>query len=433
MDIYDIIEYYHFKYDLAYSDLTMTYHIEKIKDIVLDEYKDINNIDYIEYTELELLLYEFSVSYINYLDYYMINIKKEFNRIDNIKVPEQRTKEWYIERSKLISASDASYAINQTSAFSNYNRTLLQKVGVKFSYFSTPAMLHGTIFEVVTQNVYETRNNVIIKEYGCLPHNSISYIGASPDGIVSEVKNINSLDETSLLGRMIEIKNPYSRVINDKIKFEYQIQIQVQLQVAQLYICDFIETKVTYNYSDVNEFLNDRFILDNNCNIINNKNIPITNLSKDGMEKGILLHFFKPHDDRDENISELFPLHLLYTSEAIEKWHKDTIKKFTDKGYQFIKCYYWKLEVYDVKTVKRDDERWVKEILPGLDKFWNDVKQTRKMTNKQIIERFDNIEEDNSLEETINPENNEIIKRKLRYVSKSSKKSRIIYKFSNET
>ena len=123
----------------------------------------------------------------------------------------------------------------------------------------------------------------------------------------------------------------------------------------------------------------------------------------------------------------------MYTSEAIEKWHKDTIKKFTDKGYQFIKCYYWKLEVYDVKTVKRDDERWVKEILPGLDKFWNDVKQTRKMTNKQIIERFDNIEEDNSLEETINPENNEIIKRKLRYVSKSSKKSRIIYKFSNET
>lgn len=433
MDIYDIIEYYQLNNNLDSSDLTLKEHIDKLYQLTLEEYKDINNITELNEEDYVLLYDEFSQTHINYLDDYLNDVNVIFTRIDAIKVPEQRTKEWYIERSKLISASDASYAIVKTNSFSNYNRTLLQKIGVKFDYFSTPAMLHGTIFEIVSQNIYETRKNITIKEYGCLPHHTINFIGASPDGIVSDIKDKDNLDQVSLIGRMIEIKNPYSRVINDIIKFEYSIQIQVQLQVTGLDICDFIETKITSPYEDINEFLDD--IYDITCDIsenpINNINIPIKNLACDGQEKGVLLHFFKPHDDRDENVSEIFPLTSLYTKTDILKWQDTIITKYTKNNYKFIKCYYWKLDIYDIKTVKRDDNEWNNTILPALTDFWTDVKQTRQKTNEDIINRFNNIEFDETIEEVKNGD--EIIKRQLKYIARAKKKQKIVYKFSDET
>ena len=48
-----------------------------------------------------------------------------------------------------------------------------------------------------------------------------------------------------LYGRMLEIKNPFSRVINGIPKDEYWIQMQMQLEVCDLDCCDFLETKFT--------------------------------------------------------------------------------------------------------------------------------------------------------------------------------------------
>ena len=59
---------------------------------------------------------------------------------------------------------------------------------------------------------YERRNNLIIDEYGCIPHPEIDYFGASPDGIVS----YESLNR-NFIGRMLEIKCPKSRKIDGNI------------------------------------------------------------------------------------------------------------------------------------------------------------------------------------------------------------------------
>ena len=45
-------------------------------------------------------------------------------------------------------------------------------------------------------------NDVKVEEFGCIPHETIPFLAASPDGIVTSNK---------LNGRMIEIKNVVSR------------------------------------------------------------------------------------------------------------------------------------------------------------------------------------------------------------------------------
>ena len=58
----------------------------------------------------------------------------------------------------------------------------------------------GTKYEDVAKKLYEIKNNTLVHEFSCLPHPKYPFIGASPDGI-------------SELGRMLEIKCPYSRKI----------------------------------------------------------------------------------------------------------------------------------------------------------------------------------------------------------------------------
>lgn len=448
INVEDIIARYKDENNLDDSDMTLDSHINNVRKLFIEDYKDLhddenNKFEYeIDDNEMEILMNEFNNSYLNYLDNYLVGVYEIFDRINDIKLPEQRTKEWHIARSKLISASDSAYTIKRGNKFAtaNYTRTLLQKIGIKFGYFSTSALLHGTIFEIVSQEMYELRNSVKIKEYGCLPHPNETFIGASPDGIVCKIMDSNDLEQKKMLGRMLEIKNPYSRIINNEIKFEYQIQIQVQLQVTGLSVCDFLETKVKYDYETIDEFFEDVYDIESmelekdsvDYRTIQNPNIPICNLDKNGMEKGFLIYFTKSHEDRDENIGVLYPMTIPYDRYEINDWKNKMIDEYEEKGYSFVRQYYWKVEIYSVKTVKRDDKRWETEIYPALKGFWNDVLAARKLTDKEVQENYKNIEFDPDRDEIKNPETGEIIKRKLQYLTPSAKekKQKMTYTFS---
>ena len=55
--------------------------------------------------------------------------------------------------------------------------------------------------------LYEKDKKTKIEDFGCLEHETIPYLAASPDGI--------NVDPTSeLYGRLLEIKNPVSRKNN---------------------------------------------------------------------------------------------------------------------------------------------------------------------------------------------------------------------------
>lgn len=447
LNIDKIIEYYQDENELDDCDMTIDDNIKRIMNLVIDEYVEFNSLDNehdIDEHEMELLINEFDSHYIHYLSHYLDDVNKIIKRIDGVILPEQRTTGWYLARSKLISASDSGYVMrklnNKMTITSNYERTLLQKIGIKWGYFSSPPLIHGTIFEIVTQEAYELRNGVKISEYGCLPHYKESFIGASPDGIVTKVDNPKSLNQITKLGRMLEIKNPYSRIVDNTIKFEYKIQIQVQLQVTGLEICDFVETKIKHDYKTVDDFYNDVFEIEKmdmpkdsvDYREIQNHNIPVCNLDKNGMEKGFLIHFHKSHSDRDENLGILYPMTIPYNKENINEWKNKTIDEYEQKGYRFERHFYFKIEIYSLKTVKRDDKWWNEEIYPALRCFWDDVLEARKKTDKQITTEYKNIYADPDGTELKNPETGEIIKRKLKYESARSreKRARNVYTFS---
>ena len=53
---------------------------------------------------------------------------------------------------------------------------------------------------------------------------------------------------TSFIGRLLEIKCPIRRVINDSVPFEYWCQMQIQMEVADIDECEYVEMKLVSPY-----------------------------------------------------------------------------------------------------------------------------------------------------------------------------------------
>ena len=340
----------------------------------------------------------FEQGYLSTLSNYFDNITGILDDITerNKNLPEQRSPGWFAQRLTLVSASEANSILtkynNNGTVKANYTNNILKKTGIKFPFIGGPAMTHGTIFEVVSQEMYETRNSVAISEFGCIPHSVNSFIGASPDGIVMNVSDEDNLEQMLNYGAMVEIKNPYTRVINDTIKPEYFTQMQIQMEVCNLPICHFLETKIESEfYPDIDVFLKDSFDLNSHdTSQIFNNNIPISNFATDGKEKGILIKFCKTENETNQYKSELFPLNQLYEKRAIFLWKRKQILKMRQEnpGFKFVELLFWKCEIYDMKTVERDEELFREDIYPGLLSFWNDVEKHKKMTNTELMVKY---------------------------------------------
>ena len=68
-------------------------------------------------------------------------------------------------------------------------------------------------------------------------------MGASPDGITKD-------------GIMLEIKCPYTRVMNGTVPPQYWAQVQGQLEVCGLDMCDYLECKLV-KYDTFSDYLAD--------------------------------------------------------------------------------------------------------------------------------------------------------------------------------
>jgi hypothetical protein len=334
------------------------------------------------------------------------DINEKLSYINNLILPEQRTPEWMTARMELISASD-NYRACGLRGVVDYMNFIFNKIGIymnndnnnnKFKGYVNP-MIHGTICELITQTIYEIRYNVKLKEYGCIPHKNISFIGASPDGIVNNVNDPNDIKQMSLLGRMIEIKNPFSRIIDEIVKPDYQYQIIQQQEVCELPLCDFIESNICRDktYQSLNDMLNDKIDMDKfeqlsfeeQNKFIQNYNIPIQNLASDGYEKGILLHFYKLNPDRDSHIGVLYPLNKLYKRDEILTWLLEQ-RAVYEPEYTFNATFYWKLKEYNIKTLHRNEEMWNNDILPKLNDVWNIVLKNRSQTDEELLQEYSN-------------------------------------------
>lgn len=233
----------------------------------------------------------------NYYNY----IKNIENDLKNLPEIIQRSPEWFAFRENLITGSEAGYLLG-VKGFASALNAFRGKIGLHNSKpnSESPAIQHGVNYECLAKRIYELRHNVEVYELGCIKSPS-PFIGASPDGIVFNTFGQN-WDSWSRYGRMLEIKCPYSRIIDDTIKIEYEIQMLQQQYTCHLPICDFLECGIIDNdhkgipniiaYNNVDDMLKDTYKPNNNITC-QNKNIPIENLSSNGMEKGIAIIAYK--------------------------------------------------------------------------------------------------------------------------------------------
>jgi putative phage-type endonuclease len=161
------------------------------------------------------------------------------------KQVEQRTQEWYMETKNIVTASEiaAIWKGPRTRA-----ALVMSKVGeaaevsVKrnsaFPRNQTGPMDWGVRYEPVVKQILEDTLGAKIQELGRIRHRNDPKVAASPDGLITECSKA-----PELVGSLVEIKCPPTRVINDKIPFEYWCQMQLQMEVCDRPSCEFVEVK----------------------------------------------------------------------------------------------------------------------------------------------------------------------------------------------
>jgi hypothetical protein len=103
---------------------------------------------------------------------------------------------------------------------------------------NTGPMDWGVRYEPVVKQILEDTLGAKIQDLGRIRHREVSRVAASPDGLFIQCDK-----EPALVGTLVEIKCPPSRVINDKIPFDYWCQMQLQMEVCGRPSCEFVEAK----------------------------------------------------------------------------------------------------------------------------------------------------------------------------------------------
>lgn len=267
-------------------------------------------------------------------------------------------------------------------------------------YFSGVAALHGNTFEDAVVKIYEKKYKTKVHEFGCLPHPTISFLAASPDGIDSH-------------GRMVEIKCPYSREIHKTPPIDYWMQTQMQMEVCGFDVTHFIECDIK-EYETCEAYRKDEFV-----DVEGNS---VYGLQKCGREKGCVLKWWGKnvqgmvktefecmpvdclnHTEMQavlmEKITHLVKQHLGLEYHSRENTIEipkiyDHILEGIDAGkFEVAKgkaedydirtpilgfeMKWWKLNEFSLKVIKRNRE-WFQTRLPDLQKFWNTVLKWKK-------------------------------------------------------
>jgi len=270
-------------------------------------------------------------------------------RLEELKLKpkhKQKSKKWFDFRKTALTASN----ITKILSGNNINKIILDKCGVKSSFVAGSAILHGVKYEEIAIKIYESRTSKKIYEFGCVRHENIPFLAASPDGI----------DED---GTMIEIKCVYSRKITGIPKKMYYDQMQLQMEVCELNKCIFLECGIL-EYDHFDDYKNDFLITDGNIDETKNKN---------GKEKGVIFRFVKKNGTIKYKYA---PINLNH--KQVEKWvninHNKTRKK--DPNYKIYNSYeplYWYLDTISCIPIYKD-KNWILKNIPIFVKCWKTIK-----------------------------------------------------------
>jgi len=328
----------------------------------------------------------------------------QYEYLINLPQPVQKSPEWFALRNNMITASSCGSVLGECK-YQTIKETLLEKIFGK-EFKENKFVYHGKKYEKIATMIYEVIYNSKVGEFGLIPHPTIDFLGASPDGISMSL----TLDckPNKILGRMLEIKCPPSRKIQttgllkgDICPSYYWIQVQIQLECCNLPECDFWQCHLV-EYDGEKEFIEDN-IVDNihthseiyeqteMTEIIDEKNpiiidnricrgaiIELLPVDRSKIPKGDLVEWYAKY---------IYPPTLLYTPIEYKKWSIYTIKNIKilypdfNTTYKFSRVVYWKLIKSHNELITRLPE-WFKKKYNILEKFWNRVKYYREHSDE---------------------------------------------------
>ena len=152
---------------------------------------------------------------------------------------EQRTEEWFAARLGKVTASRVADVIAKTktgysASRENYmTQLVLERITqTKSEGFTSAAMEWGTDQEPFARAAYEAAQGVMVEEVGFVPHPTIEWAGASPDGLVGD-------------DGCVEIKCPNTAtmietLLSQKVPGKYITQMQFQMACTGRKWCDYV-------------------------------------------------------------------------------------------------------------------------------------------------------------------------------------------------
>lgn len=153
---------------------------------------------------------------------------------------DQRTSAWYSKRGEMLTASEIYKALPDASPALKHELIMSKLLPRPTnSGVGSKALAWGTRFEPIAKQIYcILQGNIRIEDTTCIPHPSVSFLGASPDGII-----LTDDPEDFRYGKLVEFKCPISRIFSDTtpVPPSYYHQMQLQMECTELDECEYIE------------------------------------------------------------------------------------------------------------------------------------------------------------------------------------------------
>lgn len=250
---------------------------------------------------------------------------------------DQRTAAWYIKRGSMLTASEIYKALPDATSSQKHELIMGKLVPRPRTEGPGPrALVWGTRFEPIAKDIYCKMSalEMEIVDTTCIPHPTVSFLGASPDGII-----VTKDSTHERYGRLVEFKCPISRVFSDDtpVPVSYYHQMQLQMECTTLKMCEYIEFQfkvLSYSeWTDTKAEYKGFYAVDDNDMIVKYKEL---------------------HDIRTPT-----------------EWRAEVLGTTDDWS-----LVYWVLDKYRMKLVEHDSE-WLTKNLSSIRSIWDKICEHR--------------------------------------------------------
>jgi putative phage-type endonuclease len=248
---------------------------------------------------------------------------------------DQRTDAWHSKRGEMLTASEIYKALADATPSQKHEIIMGKLVPRPRTEGPGPrALVWGTRFEPIAKDIYASFSDISLKivDTTCIPHPTVPFLGASPDGII--------LTEGERNGRLVEFKCPISRVFSDDtpIPNTYYHQMQLQMECTGLDLCEYIEFQ--FRAPSYSEWVD--------------SNAPYKGfyaVSDDELQ----VKYKDIRDTRDP-----------------AKWRKEVLETSEDWNLVF-----WTLEKHRMKLVEHEKD-WLEKNIASITQVWNTIIEHRQ-------------------------------------------------------